>query len=131
MLSRECLDELRSAWLPNITDCGIERLIELLHKGSPLLISGCFTRAIPMGCLASHIAWNHPQTNEMTVDAGINWLHRVAGLNPATSLILREWDLRGGAADITLRQALLTELLHEREARREAEAGVHECFIEA
>ena len=85
MLSPDCLDELRSAWLPNITDAGLERLLDLLEKGSPLLISGCFTRAIPMGCLASQVAWNHPDTDHLNVDAGITWLHQVAGLNPATS----------------------------------------------
>jgi len=62
MLTPECLGELRSAWLPNITDAGLLRLIDLLEKGSPLLIHGCFTRAVPMGCLATHVAWNHPRT---------------------------------------------------------------------
>ena len=130
MLSRECLEELRSAWLPNITDCGLNRLVDMLHKGSPLLISGCFTKAIPMGCLASHIAWNHPETAEHTVDAGITWLHRVAGLNPATSKVLREWDLRGGGADLGLRQALLSEMRREQEARQNV-TEVLGCLIEA
>jgi hypothetical protein len=71
-----------------------------------------------MGCLASHIAWNHPQTACMTVDAGITWLHRVAGLNPATSQVLREWDLRG-PQDLDLRTGLLDELRDEK-SRREA-----------
>src|SRR5262249_7421184 len=93
MLPHDCLDELRSAWLPNITDTGLNRLMELLEQGSPLLISGCFTRAIPMGCLASHAAWHHPITEHLCIDAGITWLHGVAGLNPATSRVLREWDL--------------------------------------
>src|SRR3954465_15446456 len=88
MLTPECLGELRSAWLPNITDAGLDRLIDLLEKGSPLLIHGCFTRAVPMGCLATQVAWNHPQTAHLTLDAGITWLHRVAGLNPATSQVL-------------------------------------------
>ena len=130
MLSRECLEELRSAWLPNITDCGLDRLVDMLHKGSPLLISGCFTKAIPMGCLASHIAWNHPETAEHTVDAGINWLHRVAGLNPATSRVLREWDLRGGGADLGLRQALLSEMRREQAARQNV-TEVLGCLVEA
>ena len=85
MLSRESVRELRALWLPNITDSGLDRLIDLLEKGSPLLVHGCFTRALPMGCLATHAAWHHPRTAHLTVDAGINWLHRVAGLNPATS----------------------------------------------
>lgn len=117
MLSPDCLHELRAAWLPHMTDTGLARLIELLDKGSPMLISGAFTRAIPMGCLASHVAWNHPRTACQTVDAGITWLHRVAGLNPATSHVLREWDLRG-AGDLGLRADLLAEFQAE-QARRE------------
>src|SRR3954453_21350385 len=109
MLSPECLGELRSAWLPNMTDNGLERLINLLDKGSPLLVSGCFTRAVPMGCLASHLAWNHPTTAHLTIDAGIAWLHRVAGLNPATSHVLREWHPRG-VRDLGLRTDLLAVL---------------------
>ena len=116
MLSTQCLTELRSAWLPNISNAGLNRLVELLAKGSPLLISGCFTKAIPMGCLASHIAWNHPTTANQTIDAGISWLHRVAGLNPATSCVLREWDIRG-AKDLELRETLLSELRAELAAR--------------
>jgi hypothetical protein len=117
MLSTECLNELRNAWLPHITDTGLSRVIELLEKGSPLLISGAFTRAVPMGCLASHVAWNHPRTACQTVDAGITWLHRVAGLNPATSQVLREWDLRG-TRDLGLRADLLGEFRAE-QARRD------------
>jgi hypothetical protein len=116
MLTPQCLGELRSAWLPNMTDTGLERLISLLEKGSPLLISGCFTRAVPMGCLASHLAWNHPRTAHLTLDAGITWLHAVAHLNPATSVVLREWDHRG-TNDLELRGDLLTELREERQQR--------------
>jgi hypothetical protein len=118
MLSPECLGELRSRWLPNITAVGLERLLDLLQKSSPLLISGCFTRAVPMGCLASHIAWHHPGTAQLTIDAGITWLHRVAGLNPATSYVLREWDMRG-AADVVLRGELIAELKAALDARRD------------
>jgi hypothetical protein len=116
MLSAECLGELRSTWLPNVTDTGLDRVIELLEKGSPLLVSGCFTRAVPMGCLASHVAWNHPRTAHLTLDAGITWLHRVAGLNPATSHVLREWDRRG-TRDLELRADLLAVFRAERQAR--------------
>lgn len=118
MLSAECLGELRSSWLPNITDAGLQRLLAMLEKGSPLLISGCFTRAIPMGCLASHIAWNHPATSRLTVDAGITWLHRIARLNPATSCVLRDWDRRG-ASDIELRSDLVAELRGELDRRQQ------------
>src|ERR1700687_1291142 len=92
MLSQECLRELPHSWLPNITDKGLDRLVDLLEKGSPLLIHGSFTRAVPMGCLATHVAWNHPRTAHLTLEAGISWLHHVAGLNPATSHVVREWD---------------------------------------
>jgi hypothetical protein len=95
MLSPEALSELRSSWLPNVTDAGLDRLIEMLEKNSPMLAHGCFTRALPMGCLATHIAWHHPDTCHLTVEAGINWLHRIAGLNPATSKVIREWDSAG------------------------------------
>jgi hypothetical protein len=117
MLPPECLGELRSAWLPNITDAGLDRLVELLEKSSPLLIHGCFTRAVPMGCLATHVAWNHPRTCRLTLDAGITWLHRIAGLNPATSLVLREWDRRG-VRDLELRADLLKVFRDERQRRR-------------
>src|SRR5713101_9772008 len=113
MLSKDCVRELHSSWLPHITDQGLTRLIELLEKNSPLLIHGSFTRAVPMGCLATHAAWNHPRTEHLTLDAGITWLHHVAGLNPATSHVIREWDGRG-ADNFELRQELLAELQAER-----------------
>jgi hypothetical protein len=116
MLSQECVRELRSSWLPNIADAGLDRLIDMLQKGSPLLVHGCFTRAVPMGCLATHIAWNHPETAYLNLDAGIGWLHRVAGLNPATSHVIREWDCRGQNWEV--RSALLGEFLAERERRQ-------------
>jgi hypothetical protein len=118
MLTTECRGELRTAWLPNITDAGLERLVNLLETGSPFLVSGCFTRAIPMGCLASHVAWNHPATSHLTLDAGITWLHRVAGLNPATSEVLRSWDLQS-IPDLELRADLLHELRTERDRRKQ------------
>jgi hypothetical protein len=117
MLSSDCQQELRSTWLPNITDSGLERLIEMLERASPLLIHGCFTRSIPMGCLASHVAWNHPDTAHLTQDAGIMWLHHVAGLNPATSHVLREWD-RCGLRDLGVRQELLAVFREEKERRQ-------------
>ena len=122
MLSSECLEELRSAWLPHITDAGLDRLVDLLEKSSPLLIHGCFTRAVPMGCLATHIAWQHPRTQHLTLDAGITWLHRVAGLNPATSHVLREWDRRG-VHDLELRPDLLAIFRKEQHLRRSRKAA--------
>jgi len=118
MLSHNCIRELRSSWLPNITDAGLDRLIDLLEKGSPFLIHVCFTRAVPMGCLATHAAWNHPRTTHLTVDAGITWLHRVAGLNPATSYVIREWDCRG-SQNWEVRSELLAIFRAERQHRQE------------
>ena len=116
MLPQNCIQELRSSWLPNITDAGLDRLVDLLEKGSPLLIHGCFTRAVPMGCLATQVAWNHPRTAHLTLDAGISWLHRVAGLNPATSYVIREWDCRG-SQNWEVRSDLLA-IFREERARR-------------
>jgi hypothetical protein len=117
MLSQECARELKTSWLPNVTDVGLDRLIDLLEKGSPLLIHGSFTRSVPMGCLATHIAWNHPRTAKHTLDAGICWLNQVAGLNPATSHVIREWD-RCAEFDYEMRCDLLTFFKAERETRR-------------
>lgn len=107
--------EFRVAWLPHITDDGLSRIIELLEKGSPLLIHGAFTRALPMGCLASHIAWNHPRTCHYHHEAGILWLSRVAGLNPATSAVILAWDRQSG--DYALRSELLEECRLEQQRR--------------
>jgi hypothetical protein len=117
MLSTECVQELRTAWLPNITDDGLDRIIELLEKDSPLLIHGSFTRAVPQGCLATHVAWNHPRTAHLTLEAGITWLHRVAGLNPATSYVVREWD-RSRHFNFEVRAELLSLFREHREQRR-------------
>ncbi len=115
MLSPGCIRELQTRWFPHLTDSGLDRLIELLETGSPLLIHGCFTRATPMGCLATHAAWHHPRTAHLTHEAGISWLTRVAGLNPATSLVIREWDAR--ACDWQVRRELLAVFLSERSRR--------------
>jgi hypothetical protein len=116
MLPACSVRELQTAWFPNMTDAGLDRLIELLEKGSPLLIHGCFTKAASMGCLATHIAWHHPQTAHLNVDAGVAWLTRIAGLNPATSYVIREWDCRG-PRDWALRNDLLQVFLAERKNR--------------
>ena len=123
MLSQECLHELRSAWLPNITDDGLNHLINLLEKASPLLIHGSFTRAVPQGCLATHIAWNHPCTTHLTQEAGITWLHHVAGLNPATSHVIREWD-RARGVDFEVRAELLSLFRAERDRRQTPQQAV-------
>lgn len=116
MSTDEPLAEFRSAWLPHITDGGLNRIIELLEKASPLLIHGTFARVPPMGCLASHVAWNHPQTCRLDHEAGVMWLSRVAGLNPATSRVILAWD-RHGTGDYALRSALLEACRDERAER--------------
>ena len=119
MASHNAVAEFRTAWLPHITDDGLRRLVDLLGKGSPLLIHGAFTRQMPMGCLASHIAWNHPRTCQLQHEAGVVWLSKVAGLNPATSSVILAWD-RDGNADLELR-ADLFEACVEEQARRAAQ----------
>lgn len=120
MLSRDCVHELETAWFPNITDGGLGRIIDLLQKGSPLLIHGSFTRAIPMGCLATHVGWNHPDTAHLTMDAGICWLTQVARLNPATSHVVREWD-RACHYSYEVRADLLEQFHLEQERRSAAQ----------
>ena len=116
MPSRDPLAEFSTDWLPHITDAGLNRLIELLTKASPLLIHGAFTKAIPMGCLASHIAWNHPETCRLQQEAGVIWLTKIAGLNPATSAVVVAWD-REGSANFTLRVDLLNACVDEKTRR--------------
>ena len=126
MPATDPLGEFRSDWLPNVSDTGLSRLVGLLESGSPLLIRGAFTRAVPMGCLASHIAWNHPATGHLgDEEAGVMWLTRVARLNPATSAVILAWD-REGALDRDLLAGLLRACRDE-QARRAA-GHADECF---
>jgi hypothetical protein len=117
MSMEQTLNEFRTGWLPHATDAGLARLTELLRAGSPLLIHGAFSKACAMGCLATHIAWHHPLTAELNDEAGVCWLTRVAGLNPATSHVILAWD-RGGAADWALRAELLRACEQEVAGRR-------------
>ena len=112
MRLEEVLDEFHSVWLPNITTRGLNRLAELLESASPLLIHGTFTKSCAMGCLATHIAWNHPETADRADDAGVIWLTKIAGLNPATSSVILAWD-RSQSHDWTLRNELLRLLKQE------------------
>jgi hypothetical protein len=91
-------------------------LIELLEKNSPMLIHGQFTHGCLQGCLASHLAWNHPQTSNYGDDAGVRWLTQLAGLNPATSRVVLAWD-RSNPHDWSLRRSLLELCRHELEHR--------------
>jgi hypothetical protein len=111
------LHEFRSVWLPNVTDAGLSRLVGLLESGSPLLIHGAFSKACAMGCLATHIAWHHPETRSVNDEAGVLWLTRVAKLNPATSLVILAWD-RAGSGDWELRAGLTRACRDELSNRR-------------
>jgi hypothetical protein len=121
MLSAEVVRELRESWLPHVSDAGLDRVIDLLEKGSPLLLSGRFTEALPRGCLATHIGWHHPAVAHRTLDAGVLWLTRVARLNPATSAVIREWDRRS-PTDWTFRDDLL-DVLKQARANRAGETA--------
>ena len=123
MLSQQCLHEFQTSWIPNMSPKAIDRLIDLISSGSPLLIHGSFTRAVPMGCLATHCGWHHPATEKYTLEAGICWLAQVAGLNPATSHVIREWD-RGSPWDIELRGEFLRVLKDYRENMKNLEGQV-------
>ena len=116
MPSNQTISEFRAAWLPHVTDAGLDRLTELLERSSPMLIHGTFQSASAAGCLATHIAWNHPRTGHLHEEAGVIWLTRIARLNPATSSVVQEWD-RGGTSDWELRSTLL-ELCHEERTLR-------------
>lgn len=128
MLTTDCLRELRTHWFPHVTDSGLDRLIELVEVGSPYLVAGCFSRATPMGCLATQIAWHHPQTHHLNHDAGVLWLTRVAGLNPATSAVIQEWDARG-PQDWQLRADLVAAFRAERHRRASAEVEEPELQV--
>lgn len=122
MASNTAVTEFRAAWLPHVTDDGLRRLVDLLGKGNPLLIHGAFTRLMPMGCLASHIAWNHPKTRDLDHEAGVVWLSKVAGLNPALSAVILAWD-RAGNADLDLRADLYEACIAEQAQRSAASAA--------
>ncbi len=126
MASHDAVAEFRALWLPHVSDDGLGRLIDLLGKASPLLIHGAFTRAMPMGCLATHIAWNHPQTGRFQHEAGVMWLSKVAGLNPATSAVILAWD-QNGTADYELRSEFLAACLEEQTRRSVNEPELATC----
>lgn len=126
MPSTDPITEFRTSWLPHVSDSGLVRLIDLLEKASPLLIHGAFTRAVPMGCLASHIAWNHSETAHLQTDAGVIWLCRVAKLNPATSNLILAWD-QAGVGDFELRTSLLCACLDEKVRRGRDESCRQDC----
>jgi len=119
MSLQDSVFEFRAVWLPNVSDLGLSRISDLLERASPLLIHGTFARIMPLGCLASHIGWNHPETCRWNEEAGIMWLCRVAGLNPATSRVVTLWD-RDGLNDFAHRSALLQACRTEIATRADA-----------
>lgn len=122
MLSRICVQELQTQWFPHMTDSGLDRIIELLEQASPLMLQGAFSRAVPMGCLATQAGWHHPRTTHLTSSAGITWLHAVVGLNPGLSAVIREWDA-GGLQNLELRSEFLKLFREERGRRAETKAA--------
>jgi hypothetical protein len=116
MTSQKTLSEFRAAWLPHISDSGLNRIARMLENGDPMLIHGSFQAAPAAGCLASHIAWHHPRTRHLNEEAGVVWLAHVAHLNPATSFVIQDWD-RLGHADWELRTGLIS-LCYEEISRR-------------
>jgi hypothetical protein len=127
MLAQSCLQELHHSWLPHVTESGLDRIIDLLEKGSPLLIHGSFTRAMPQGCLATQIAWHHPRTEHLNHDAGIIWLSQVVGINPATSRVIRNWDA-STRCDWQMRADLLEVLKEYRRGRQQCPAQPEETL---
>jgi hypothetical protein len=116
-------DEFVRHWLPHVTDAGLLHVISLLEQASPLLIHGQFTTDFPRGCLASQIAWHHPRTADLDPeDAGVVWLTKVAGLNPASSILLIWWD-QHGVADRELCHLLLEACYQECVRRQLAPAS--------
>lgn len=111
------MDELSHRWFPGAVDSAVDQVIRLLESASPLLISGCFCKLPPQGCLATQIAWHHPKTSHLGHDAGIVWLDRIANLSPVTSHVLTYWDARG-AQDVAFRHLLLDQFRGEK-ARRQ------------
>jgi hypothetical protein len=119
------LAEFRTRWLPHASDAGLSRLIDLLQQASPFLVHGAFERCAPTGCLATHLAWHHPETADLAEEAGVTWLAHVAGLNPATSHVIQEWD-RAGVHDWPLRSELLRLCQDEADRRADGECATAE-----
>lgn len=108
------IDEFQTAWLPNLNASALARLTEMVLSQSRFLIAGRFDGAVAQGCLATHAGWHHPATAHMDEEAGIGWLTRVAGLNPATSRVMLAWDAEWNDNHhfrVALGEALLAESL--------------------
>ena len=108
--------ELKSHWFPHTPNAALDRIVSLLESGSPLLINRAFERCAPMGCLATQIAWHHPETSDAP-EAGITWLAKLVGLNPGTSQVIRAWD-DFGMSNWSLRMELLAAFRDEKLRRQ-------------
>jgi len=84
MLSNECLNEFRNV-APEHDGPRLDRLIGPSRKGQPLLIHGSFARAVPQAASLRKSPGTIPSPPS---NHGSRHLlaHKVAGLNPATSL---------------------------------------------
>ena len=127
MSTAVAVQEFRTRWLPSATTGGLNRVVSLLERASPLLIHGSFSRCVSQGCLATHLAWHHPATAGLQADAGVAWLTKVAKLNPATSAMILSWD-RLGVHDWELREELLAEC---RDELRRRDGAYRDEVIEA
>jgi hypothetical protein len=129
MLSNNAIHELKVAWLPNITDIGLEYLARLLETGSPYLIRRAWASDFAdhssefniaeaaIGCIATHAGWHHPATLRMHGNAGHTWLTTIAGVESEHSAVLQEWD---GDAPV---EAELAYILRQEQCRRRATTG--------
>ena len=115
-MSSPIISEFVNRWLPHTTESGLNRLLKLLEQGNPMLIHGAFSKSCALGCLATHVAWHHPETSHLNEEAGVRWLTHIAKLNPATSAVIMAWD-RAGIADWELRGQLIKAIREELEAR--------------
>lgn len=131
-MSSPVISEFVNRWLPHATESGLNRLLQLLEQGNPMLIHGAFSKSCALGCLATHMAWHHPETCHLNEEAGIRWLTNVAKLNPATSAVIVAWD-RNGMADWELRGQLIRAICEALETRDadceyEAEESLELCW---
>ena len=81
--------ELYLDWLPNITDEGLERLIELLSTQSPQLLHGSFIDDDDGGCLAEHAGRHHDLCGDRKFP-GLAFAMLVT--EARASAVITEWD---------------------------------------
>jgi len=67
MLPQDCLANLNHAGCRTSPMPGSIASSNCWKKEVRFLIHGSFSRAMPIGCLATHIAWHHPATEQTTL----------------------------------------------------------------